>query len=160
VGSRKQQLRYGNSLKRLKLNASSFIEKEPSMQVVWTKEMKETLMKIASENPMMSYRDIAKRMSSVFGVTFTKNSLIGKARRLGVPQRPPAIKPAVKKDAPVTLYNLQSGCCKWPLGKFEDKPPYLYCGKDTGDISISWCPVHCRKAFGKSIYGSATTSLP
>ena len=103
---------------------------------------------------------IAEVMSAKFGVTFTKNSMIGKARRLGIPPRKiiemenRAIKadvPRPKKGMPVTIYQLREGRCKWPYGT---NPPYLFCGKATGEIGCSWCATHRKRVFGRSTYGT------
>lgn len=109
--------------------------------MIWTEDMKETLKEMAGEN--IFYGIIAKRMSAVYGVEFTKNSVIGMAKRIGVPRRPSIIKKP--KSEGITIYQLEWGMCKWPMGQIYDKPPFMYCGKKTG--GISWCPVHCRKAF-------------
>lgn len=111
------------------------------MPLVWTEDMKETLIRTAAEG--LSYGEIAKQMTAAFGIEFTKNSLIGMARRLGVPRRPPVI----KQDQPVLITDLEWGMCKWPLGETYDRPPYFYCGKTTGDIGVSWCKAHRKRVF-------------
>ena len=109
--------------------------------MIWTEDMKQTLRELAGQN--IFYGTIAKQMSTIYGVTFTKGSVIGMARRIGVPRRPPAIKPIINQ---ITIYDLEWGMCKWPLGEPYDRPPFMYCGRDT-ENSNSWCPVHCKKAF-------------
>lgn len=119
--------------------------------MTWTEEMKKTLKTMANEN--ISYTNIAKRMSAVYSVTFTKGSVIGMAGRIGVPRRPSPIKSVITgirakliHREPVTIYQLGHGMCKWPMGEPYDKPPFMYCGKNTED-SCSWCPTHRKKAF-------------
>lgn len=126
-------------------------------KTVWTEDMKETLRRLANEG--FSYGQITKQMNVAFGDLFTKNSLIGMARRLGVPRRPRVIKPVIKKDEPISIIDLEMGMCKWPLGAMEDRPPYFYCGKPTGDISCSWCASHRKRAFNRSTYASSSPSL-
>ena len=124
------------------------------MKILWTEEMKQTLKKFADfEN--YSYTNIAKIMTAEYGVKFTKNSCVGMASRLGVPKREPVIKikPVIKPEE-FTIYDLEWGMCKWPLGGPYDKPPFLYCGRNT-ENGTSWCPMHCKKAFNSSFYSSS-----
>lgn len=109
--------------------------------MIWTEEMKQTLRKFTGYKNY-TYQEIAKIMTAEYGTEFTKNSVIGMAKRIGVPDRPPVI--AKPKDAPVTIYELGWGMCKWPLGELSDTPPFMYCGKITGNGS--WCPIHRKKA--------------
>lgn len=121
--------------------------------MVWTEDMKEALKILAASE--MSYGRIAKHMNIVFKTDLTKNSLIGMARRLGVPRREPIIKPVViKQDPSVSIYSLEWGMCKWPLGEVNDKPPYMYCGEPTKDF-CSWCEKHRKRAFNRSTYASS-----
>ena len=111
--------------------------------MIWTEDMKETLRELAGEN--ISYTNIAKQMSAIYSVTFTKGSVIGMAGRIGVPRRELAIiKKLVAKS--ITIYDLEWGMCKWPLGEAYDKPPFMYCGKATRNTG-SWCPVHRKRAY-------------
>ena len=149
------------------------------MKLSWNTEMEQMLVKIAEEDPTISYRDIAKKMTAMYGMTFTKNSLIGKGRRLGIPPRlsdttPKRLKkkstddiiallsgvPVPKKGEPVTIYQLRDGMCKWPSGKPFDRPPFMYCGNDTGHVGGSWCPVHRKVVFGRITSDSAKPSRP
>jgi hypothetical protein len=127
------------------------------MSMQWTKEMKEILMS-KSEIQDLSYAEIAKQMSEQFGVEFTKNACIGMSRRLGAARRPsPIIKSIIKNmHQPVTIYELGSGMCKWPLGKPYDRPPFMYCGKPTENLR-PWCNHHHKRVFTRSTYGSAMT---
>lgn len=127
------------------------------MSMIWTEDMKETLRRLADEG--FSYGEIAKRMNAAFGDLFTKNSLIGMARRIGVPRRPHVInKPSLPPSLPL-ITDLRDGMCKWPLGAMEDRPPYFYCGKPTGDIGMSWCPIHRKRVFNKSTYAASSPAL-
>jgi hypothetical protein len=110
------------------------------MRIVWTKEMDIALKVLIEEG--VSYKQIAKQLSAAYGLKFTKNSCVGRANRLRRPSPPPPQK--------VTIYDLRDDRCKWILGAVNDKPPYLYCGKPTGELGISWCPVHARKVFNKT----------
>jgi hypothetical protein len=120
----------------------------------------------------LSYAAIAERMSAKYEMEISKNACIGKARRMGIPQRngkphKPTGRPRrdrmvrIKVDAPiapkirrnngpgVTLQQLdQSRECHWPLATVEDKPPYVYCGKAAVD-GTSWCHEHAARAYSK-----------
>jgi hypothetical protein len=118
----------------------------------WTEEMIETFKTLANEEPVISYGDIAKRMNKMFGMTFTKNSMVGKARRLKMLKRPAAIIKRDKRDKPIMFEDLRDGMCKWPLGKVDDKPPFSYCGAATD--GSSWCAVHRKRVFNRSSFGT------
>jgi hypothetical protein len=118
---------------------------------------------------LLSMREIADRISFEFEVGISRNAVIGRARRIGLPKRPsgaprsptiaPKRKPPVRIDAPIapaiepvaeplppglTIYQLREGVCKFPLPQAEDHPPYFYCGKAT-KIDRSWCDEHFRR---------------
>lgn len=73
----------------------------------------------------------------------TKNTVIGKVHRLGLPKRRRA--PVPTEDEPdeelLTLYNLKSGMCSWPIGE-PGNDRFHYCGAQvvTGK---SYCSTHC-----------------
>lgn len=115
--------------------------------VVWTDQIVETFLQIMKEHPNLMYKEIAQMMSDIFNMSFTKNSLIGKARRL-------KINGEGRADEPITIYDLEWGMCKWPLGEVNDYPPYAYCGEPTGDLGCSWCREHRKRAWTKSYYSS------
>ncbi len=57
----------------------------------------------------------------------------------------------VESPNPVTLEQFTSNTCKWPLGSFDDRPPYLFCGNpvmatETGQCDWT-CEGHHRIAF-------------
>ena len=111
--------------------------------LVWTADMMRTL-RLLHRDAKLSCDDMAKQMSAKFAVTITKNSCIGKARRMGLPvrgpidkervlkqPRPKMIKTPHKIDAPIepepepaeasepgiSIYQLGSCTCRWPLGQ-------------------------------------------
>ena len=139
------------------------------MKIVWTAEM---IAMLESGDRKITYADLAMEMSKKFGVEFTKNSLIGKARRLGQPVRvirkkrkkpvaspilPPI--PRVKKDEPVTLFQLGRRMCRYPFAAPADRPPYMFCGQPTKE-DCSWCDKHRDVVFTKQrvIYDNAKTA--
>ena len=70
--------------------------------ITWTSEMLEMLEAQLGLEEALTYRVVAERMTKAFGVPFTKNSCIGRARRLKMPPRPPrpeyVRKPAARKS--------------------------------------------------------------
>jgi hypothetical protein len=139
------------------------------MKIVWTIRMDDTLKFLISED--VAYNQIARVMSGMYNLKFTKNSCIGRARRLRLPPRPPKViilpsfvmvappKPR-KQGEPITILELRDGVCHWPLAKVEDYPPFVYCGKPTVDLGCSWCQTHANIAFGRTTSGNAKISRP
>jgi hypothetical protein len=115
------------------------------MNVIWNKQMDDVLLNLLNKEGM-TYKKVAELLSIAFGVKFTKNSCIGRAKRLRMP--------------PITILELREGVCHWPLAKVEDYPPYIYCGKPTVDLGCSWCQAHADEAFGKTTYGNAKIARP
>jgi hypothetical protein len=127
----------------------------------------------------LSFDGMASQMSAKFAVTITKNACIGKARRMGLPVRGPIDKERVLKqprpkmirlphkiDAPIepeletpaeaaepgiSIYQLGSDTCRWPLGAMETRPPLRYCGC-LCDIERPYCDERTAAARGVS-YG-------
>jgi GcrA cell cycle regulator len=95
-----------------------------------------------------------------------RNAVIGKAHRLKLPGRPenrggahvrirpklaapspkPKPRPPTINDADlkgVSLFDLEPGQCKWPLGSLMAGPPFLFCGEPA---SSPYCPAHEARA--------------
>ena len=72
----------------------------PSYYYVWTPVMQDRLLALLKQG--LPYKEIAKIISAENGVTVTKNSCIGKGRRMGVPLRLPARKRLCRKSAQVS----------------------------------------------------------
>jgi hypothetical protein len=135
--------------------------------------------KLLKREPALSYMEVAKIMSARFGLEFTKNGCIGKARRLKMPVKTKVKGPRVKKTptpkvadpiTPIlkrrelgmklTIEELREGDCKFPMAKASDRPPYFYCGQPA-PIGSSWCKHHRAVVFGRPIGGdSAKISRP
>lgn len=152
----------------LLLEVIAYVIAKGKSMIEWTKEMNEMLISLI-ENDDMTYTQAAREMTATFGVNFTKGSVIGKGRKLGIPPRsarietammeaPPVIPdvPLPKEGDPVTIYQLREGLCKWPLGGPLAKPPYMYCGAFVKEIGCSWCLEHRRIVYGKPTYDSAS----
>jgi len=116
-----------------------------------------------------SFVEIAAQMSAIFQLEISRNACIGKARRLELPMRkdagsrkplPEPAKPVViprpvqvaapippPEPAPVepeeglSIYQLTSTTCRWPLGKVDDRPPFRFCG-EAAPIEEPYCAKH------------------
>ncbi len=83
----------------------------------------------------------------------SKNAVLGKAHRLGLPTRPLTLKPEKKvtSDTPLPkigktlLMDLKRQTCHWPIGDPKDEDFY-FCGAQcvTGK---PYCPEHCKVAY-------------
>ena len=132
---------------------------------VWTAEALELLETLAGLEENLTYREIAERMTEALGKRFTKNSCIGRGRRMGLPPRPPRdhrASPSLQPEAPaqafvpiepvearvkrngrdLTMIQLREGSCRWTSD--GNRPPYTYCGKPVMEIGGSWCAEHYR----------------
>ena len=125
----------------------------------------------------LSLTEIAEQLNREFKTEFTRNSVIGRCHRLELARRPAVfnvhhskkraekmipINRRVRVDAPIvpempavedtsagiTILQLRSTTCRWPLGAVEDRPPYLYCGKPTA-IDCPYCRTHMERARGR-----------
>jgi GcrA cell cycle regulator len=130
--------------------------------------------------PELSFDVIATRMSETFGIVLTRNACVGKAHRLGLPQRGHRTGPRkpshpnrkkvkmVRVDAPIepepepepepveaeepgiSIYQLTGTTCRWPLGSITSRPPFRYCGCRC-DVELPYCDTHTVAARG-SVY--------
>ena len=130
---------------------------------VWTAEALELLETLAGLEENLTYREIAARMTEQLGTRFTKNSCIGRGRRMRLPPRPsrahrepsPNLQPEVpqafipiepiearvkRNGRDLTMLQSRAGTCRWPSD--GDRPPYTYCGKPVSEIGGSWCREH------------------
>lgn len=114
----------------------------------WTKERVERLKELWSQG--LSASAIAVELGEV-----TRNAVIGKARRLELPNRaavrvirrkPRPIRPTPVYDPRyVRLPDLGRNMCKWPIGdpRHDD---FHFCGGDT-QTGASYCDHHCTIAY-------------
>ena len=127
------------------------------MAIDWTTDRIKTLMALWAEG--VSTLEIGRRL----GVT--KNSVVGKVHRLGLPKRqspisssprtPRASKPTppIKirpQTVPVTaemvkMEELTTGMCKWPEGE-PDQEDFRFCGQPAIE-GKPYCAVHCARAY-------------
>ena len=78
---------------------------------------------------------------------FTKNAVIGKVHRLGLPKRRPSAKEEDEPVDVVRLDSLSSDMCSWPVGNPSDEG-FHFCGgpKVPGK---PYCAKHCAVAYIK-----------
>lgn len=117
------------------------------MSVDWTPERIELLTQLWNEGIATS--EIGRRLD------VTKNAVVGKVHRLGLPKRQSPIqrKPAKKKKAPepevVTLDKLRPGMCAWPIGD-PGAPGFHFCGEKSTE-SKPYCEPHCEQAYVRNM---------
>lgn len=120
--------------------------------MIWTDAAVTSLRELLADPSRPSAAVIAACMRDE-GYDITRNSIIGKAKRLGLtlpfvhpPRKPTAIKPAAVSPAGpplnLSLNDLEPHHCRWPYGD----GPFVFCGhpKDEG----SYCAYHARQARG------------
>ena len=141
---------------------------------VWTPAMMATLRALHRKGG--SFEEMAIEMSAIFKTEISCNALIGKARRMELPMRstagprkppPTPSKPAprpVPVAAPIppppepaavepglSIYQLESDTCRWPLGAVQDRPPYRYCGETT-PLEQVYCTKHRAIGYNRQRY--------
>ena len=130
------------------------------MAIDWTPDRIKTLMALWAEG--ISTLEIGRRL----GVT--KNSVVGKVHRLGLPKRQSPINssprtPRVTKTTKpvriipptvpisadmVKMEDLTAGMCKWPEGE-PDHEDFRFCGQPAIE-GKPYCAGHCARAYVKS----------
>ncbi len=106
----------------------------------WTPERTAALIALWGED--LSTSEIGRRLG------ITKNAVIGKVHRLGLPQRRPSPKP---REEDVVHYlrldGLSHGMCSWPIGEPGD-PQFHFCGEPAVE-GKPYCRKHCAVAYIK-----------
>ena len=109
----------------------------------WTPERTEALVKLWEQG--LPTAEIGQRL----GVT--KNAVIGKVHRLGLPKRQSPIKgtakPKKKKVDVIRLDSLKPGMCSWPEGD-PGEEDFRFCGKKAV-VGKPYCEDHCARAYVK-----------
>ena len=138
----------------------------------WTPEMTGALQQYMKQKENLSFNTIAELMTKQFGVTFTRNSTVGKAHRMKIPPRPLREKRTRENTRPrdlkmitlqsrpfiasadrskvnghdCDLVDLEHGACKWPDGA---SIPYSFCGRPIWEDGASYCAAHAEIAYVK-----------
>ena len=117
--------------------------------MIWTDEKTEQLKAMWAEGAS------ASAIGREIGVS--KNSVIGKARRLSLEARPSPIvrvkkkkprvpKPKVRERARISdVIQLTSQMCRWPFGN-PDEEDFYFCGR-TVALGKPYCEEHCSIAY-------------
>jgi GcrA cell cycle regulator len=103
----------------------------------WTPERIAAL--IALWNEELSTSEIGRRLG------ITKNAVIGKVHRLGLPKRRPSAKDEEERDDVVRLEMLTSDMCSWPVGNPGDRG-FHFCGEPAAP-GKPYCAKHCAVAY-------------
>ena len=97
-------------------------------------------------------------IGKVIGVS--KNAVVGKAHRLGLPARPspirrtkskvstkakPAVNRPVQQRISASVINTSGACCKWPFGH-PGEEDFHFC-ESPSLVGKSYCPKHYEMAY-------------
>ena len=110
------------------------------MAVDWTPERTEFLVKLWNEGIPTS------QIGRELGVT--KNSVVGKAHRLGLAKRQSPIHSKPVEAKVIKLDGLGAGMCCWPEGE-PGRPEFRFCGKPAV-AGKPYCAEHCARAYVRS----------
>lgn len=113
--------------------------------MAWTEERTKLLKKLWQSGKT------TVEIGRMLGIS--KNAVVGKAHRLGLPTRPSpiktekkeAIKEKPKKIGHVTLMDLKLSSCRWPIGDPKEDS-FHFCGAQT-TTGKPYCPEHCKVAY-------------
>ncbi len=96
--------------------------------------------------------------TSVIGVRLgvTKNAVVGKVHRLGLPKRGSPIRQKPRPAQIISLEALRPGMCSWPEGE-PGKEDFRFCG-DPVTPEKPYCPHHCERAYVKNITDKRTAA--
>jgi GcrA cell cycle regulator len=103
----------------------------------WTPERIAALIALWNED--LSASEIGRRLG------FSKNAVIGKVHRLGLPKRRPSAKDEDEPVDVVRLESLSSDMCSWPVGNPGDRG-FHFCGEPSVP-GKPYCGKHCSIAY-------------
>jgi len=106
--------------------------------MIWTDEQVELLKALWGE------KKPASEIAQILGEDISRNAVIGKAHRIGLPGRPSPIK-KINDTRRGGLQVLNERMCRWPFGD-PKKPDFHFCGK-TVDVSTTYCAEHRAIAY-------------
>ena len=110
----------------------------------WTPERISALIALWDEG--LTTSEIGNRLG------ITKNAVVGKVHRLGLPKRQSPIRKAIKKDEKplgeiIKLDKLTADMCCWPDGD-PGTEEFRFCGKKVM-LEKPYCEEHCKRAYVK-----------
>jgi len=96
--------------------------------------------------------------TSAIGVRLgvTKNAVVGKVHRLGLPKRGSPIRQKPKPAQIISLEALRAGMCCWPEGE-PGKDNFRFCG-DPIVPEKPYCAHHCERAYVKNVKDKKTAA--
>ena len=111
------------------------------MSFEWTEDHIKTLIALWEEG--LTTSQIGERIG------ITKNAVVGKVHRLGLPKRGSPIKPKPekKKTNVVSMAQLRPGMCVWPIGD-PATDDFYFCGAEAME-GRPYCEEHCARAYVK-----------
>ena len=106
------------------------------IEVEWTLDMISMLTRFWAEG--LSANEVGRRMA------LSRNSIVGKVSRLGLPKRPSPIirKPKTEPPGP-TLAEIGPGQCRWPYGGPKERATYFF-GEPVIEGKPYCAPHHAR----------------
>lgn len=154
---------WGGTRRSRHVPQDSYSVPEINMAIDWTPDRVKTLMALWAEG--ISTLEIGRRL----GVT--KNAVVGKVHRLGLPKRQSPINSAPRTprasnkssepvrmappppSVPITadmvkMEELTSGMCNWPEGE-PGTDDFRFCGQQVVE-GKPYCAAHCARAYVKS----------
>jgi GcrA cell cycle regulator len=112
-------------------------EAPPAPPPEWTEDRTDTLRVLWQEG--LTTREIGARMG------ITKNAVVGKVHRLGLPKRQSPIAPKEPPAKVIRLESLSMDMCSWPFGE-PGTAEFRFCGR-TAVHEKPYCPEHCARAY-------------
>lgn len=132
-------------------------------ETTWTQEQLDSLTLCWADG--LSSRKTAVKLNEQFGTAYTRNAVIGKARREGLPAHNGPIRgrprgPSKRNHTAApditdlsipfaqrkTIASLEYGDCKWPVGN-PDEPDFFFCGAASLKTA-PYCAGHAKRAYG------------
>ena len=104
----------------------------------WTDEAVRTLKKLWAQG--LPARDIADKLGGI-----SRNSVIGKAHRLGLSGKTKSAETELETPPRVTSLELTERMCRWPIGH-PGEQGFHFCGKQRL-AGRSYCSQHCGLAY-------------
>lgn len=113
-------------------------------RVEWSDALTQQLTDLwMQENPVLSCKEIAERLTIEYGTFITKNMVLGKVHRIGLPMR---IEPAEKPIKTSPFEGLSQSSCHYPIGHPGDKD-FHFCGRKPLKPGKSYCVEHAAVAY-------------
>jgi GcrA cell cycle regulator len=154
--------------------SEQFISRHGSPALIWESrpELDNRLTELHKITPQLSFTQIAKEMSGEFDLRLSRNAVIGRAHRIGLPARSvvnitrrprkpklvklirsmpikdfkpiePICQQVPDNEGRMDLLSLTIKTCKYPFG---DRAPYRFCGGCTSE-DTPYCAEHIKLTY-------------